>query len=84
MGYSRILRGEGDILVLQDGKGDTIQLGDAPWMEKTTPRLPMLPDGSLLEEQVLLGGFWYDRDAWRLKLQPLSILTPESIVRLLY
>ncbi len=84
VGYSRILRGEGDILVLQDGKGDTIQLGDAPWMEKTTPRLPMLPDGSLLEEQVLLGGFWYDRDARRLKLQPLSILTPESIVRLLY
>lgn len=53
-------------------------------MEKTTPRLPMLPDGSLLEEQVLLGGFWYDRDARRLKLQPLSIVTPESIVRLLY
>ncbi len=82
--YAQILRGPEEALVLRDESGDTIRLGDAPWMEPTAHRLPMLPDSSLLEGQVLLGGFWYDETARRLKLQPLSIITAERIVRLLY
>lgn len=82
--FSAILRGEDGGLVLRDGEGNTIRLGDAPWMEPTTHRLPMLPDGALLAGQVLLGGFWYDAGARRLTVQPLSIVTPENIVRLLY
>ena len=82
--YRRIARGPGGELALQDSKGDTILLDDAPWMEATTHRLPMLPDGALLQDQVLLGGFWYDGAARRLKLQPLSIVAAGGIVRLLY
>lgn len=82
--YSRILRGEDGSLVLQDGKGDTIRLEDAPWMEGSAQRIPLLPDDSLLAGQTLLGGFWYDAQHRQLKLQPLSIITPESIIRLLY
>lgn len=84
LSYSRILRGEDGSLVLQDGKGDTIRLEDAPWMEGSAQRIPLLPDGSLLAGQTLLGGFWYDGQRRQLKLQPLSIITPESIIRLLY
>lgn len=82
--YRRIARGPGGELALQDSKGDTILLDDAPWMEPTSHRLPMLPDGALLQDQVLLGGFWYDGAARRLKLQPLSIVAAGGIVRLLY
>jgi len=82
--YDAILQGEDGTLALRDAKGDTVQLDDAPWMEATARRLPLLPDSGLLEGQTLLGGFWYDAAARRLKLQPLSIVTPETIVRLLY
>ena len=84
LAFDRIAQGPEDVLVLQDSQGDTIRLGDAPWMEPTTRCLLMLPDRALLEGQVLLGGFWYDAAARRLTLQPLSIITPEQIVRLLY
>ncbi len=82
--YAAILRGEDGILVLRDSAGDTIQLGDAPGLEPAAARLPLLPDGSLLENQALLGGFWYDRQARRIKFHPVSVLTENAIVRLLY
>lgn len=81
--FSQIGRTEQGI-VLETANKDTILLGDAPGMEITTERLSMLPDKALLENQVLFGGFYYDREARRLKLQPLSILTKTDIVRLLY
>lgn len=84
LAYDAILRREDGALVLKDAKGDTVLLDDAPWMERTTQRLSLLSDSSLLTGQAMLGGFWYDREARRLKLQPLSVITPESIVRLLY
>lgn len=81
--FARIgLSPEGPALL--DCAGGTILLGDAPELEPTTQRLGMLPDPALLEDQVLLGAFWYDGGARRLKLQPLSILTPDDVVRLLY
>ena len=64
--------------------GGTIALGDLTGMEPTTARLTLLPDPSLLESQVLLGAFWYDGAERRMKLQPLSIVTADQVVRLLY
>lgn len=74
----------GETLVLQDTDGATIALGDVPELEPTVGRLSLLPDPDLLEDQTLLGVFWYDSRDRRLKLQPLSIITDRDIVRLLY
>lgn len=81
--FERIGRAE-DGLALVDEEGGSILLGDMPGMEATVLRLPMLPDPALLERQTLLGAFFYDGTQRRLKLQPLSILTPDQVVRLLY
>lgn len=70
--------------VLVDKNNDTILLGNMPEMEDTTIRLPLLPDGALLENQVLLGAFYYNKDNRRLMVQPLSIITQDAVVRLLY
>ena len=70
--------------VLADKNNDTILLGNMPDMEETTVRLSLLPDGSLLENQVLLGAFYYDKNSRRLLVQPLSIITHDAVVRLLY
>ncbi len=64
--------------------GDTILLGDAPGMEETTNRIAILPSKELLQNQVLLGAFYYDKAERRFKLQPFSIITKTNIVRLLY
>lgn len=69
---------------LEDGQGDTILLGDLPGAEPTVSRVGLLPDPELLEGQVLLGALFYDRPGRRMRLAPLSILTGERVVRLLY
>ena len=74
----------GEGYVLRTADKETILLGNAPGMEATTDRLALLPDNRVLENQVLLGAFYYDRASRRLKLQPLSILTDTDVVRLLY
>lgn len=74
----------GERLVLVDETGANIVLDDMPDMEGSTVRLTALPDPTLLENQVLLGAFWYDGAERRIKLQPLSILTDADVVRLLY
>lgn len=81
--YARIGR-VGEQLVLVDETGATIALGDMPGMEGSTVRVAALPDPALLEDQVLLGAFWYDGTERRIKVQPLSILTGTDVVRLLY
>lgn len=73
-----------DGFVLQTENGETIALGDITGIESTTFRLSQLPDETLLRNQVLLGAFYYDRNARRLKLQPLSILIETDVIRLLY
>ena len=52
--------------------------------EHTTLRLPMLPSQEILENQVLLGAFYYDRPRQRICLQPYSIVTEKNVVRLMY
>ena len=74
----------GEEYVLRTAEGETIVLGKAPGMEATTDRLALLPDNRILENQVLVGAFYYDGESRRLKLQPLSILTDADVVRLLY
>lgn len=74
----------GDGFALETEGGETIALGDAPGMEPSTDRLALLPEEGLLQHQVLLGAFYYDSGAGRLKIQPLSIITKEAVVRLLY
>lgn len=81
--YSLLGKGE-EGYILQNEAGETIVLGDAPGMEPSTERIGLLPDGGLLQNQVLLGAFYYDMADRRLKLQPLSIITETDIVRLLY
>ncbi len=81
--YERI--GEcGERLALLDKAGKTIVLGDAPGKQKTVDLIRILPDTSILENNVLFGGFFYDRAENRMKLWPLSILTGNDIVRIAY
>ena len=70
--------------VLVDTEGTTILLGDMLGMEETTTRLALLPDSKLLEGQVLLALFYYNRENNRLQTQPLSIITEDMVVRMLY
>lgn len=81
--YSRIGKA-GEAYVLKNAAGETIMLGDCPYLEASVERIGLLPDSSLFENQVLLGAFYYDSTEKRLKLQPISIVTETDIVRLLY
>lgn len=81
--FRRIGKTEGGY-VLEDNAGHTILLDDMPDGEHTTLRLPMLPSQEILENQVLLGAFYYDRPRQRICLQPYSIVTEKNVVRLMY
>lgn len=70
--------------VLESPDGTTILLGDRKGMETTVNVLELIPDEELFRNQVLLGAFYYDAEAGRLKLQPLSIVTKKEIACLLY
>lgn len=83
LAFNRIGKTDEDF-VLADKNDDTILLGNMPDMEETTLRLSMLPNGALLENQVLLGAFYYNKENRRLMVQPLSIITHDAVVRLLY
>lgn len=81
--YAQIGQAEGS-LVLVDKNGGTVFLGDMPEKEATTERLRLITDARILENQALLGGFYYDAAARRLLFWPLSIVTETGIIRLLY
>ncbi len=71
-------------LVLVSENGDTILMGNMPQLEETTLRIEMLPNASLFKNQVLLAAFYYNNKNRRLQAQPLSIVTDNQIIRLLY
>ncbi len=81
--YERIGKA-GEAYVLKNAAGETIMLGDCGYLEGTVERIGILPEAGLLENQVLLGAFYYDSADRRLKVQPISIITESDIVRLLY
>ncbi|MCI9456544.1 MAG: SWIM zinc finger family protein [Oscillospiraceae bacterium] len=70
--------------VLEDPAGHTVLLDNMPGSEDTARRLSMLPDKNALENQVLLGAFYYDRARQRVCMQPYSIVTEQDVVRLMY
>ncbi|MDE6314393.1 MAG: SWIM zinc finger family protein [Lachnospiraceae bacterium] len=74
----------GDDLVLETKAGDKIYLRDREGMEKSVKNLKIIPDDTLLENQVLLAAFYYHRQQKRLFAQPLTIITEDKLVRLLY
>lgn len=81
--FARIGQIDGE-LVLEDQAGERILLGDMPEMAETTEQLCILPDASLWQDQVLLGGLFYDAARRRMLLKPLSIITDTQLVRLLF
>ena len=71
-------------LALTDSQGSSILLADRPGTEPSTKHLLVFPEADALKDNVLLGAFWYDGVNRRLAIQPLSIITPDSVIRLLY
>ena len=74
----------GKSYVMCDKEDSSVFLEDIPGMEETTVRIQALPDTSLLENQVLLGAFFYNEEKRRICVQPYSIITNKQVVRLLY
>ncbi len=74
----------GDHYVVQDESGLAITLADKPGMEASARLAGALPDPALLRNQVMLGAVWYNRTIERICIQPLSLLTETSVIRLLY
>ncbi|MDR6550599.1 SWIM zinc finger family protein [Paenibacillus qinlingensis] len=70
--------------VLLDEQGKQLPLGDIPYLsEPTTHLLPML-NKAFLQNQVMLVMFEHNWQHNRLEAQPLSIVTTNEVVRLLY
>lgn len=74
----------GESYVMCDREDSSVLLEDIPGMEETIVRIQVLPDTSLLENQVLLGAFFYNEKKRRICVQPYSIITSTQVVRLLY
>lgn len=74
----------GEDYMLVDGQGKTIPLADLPALGMPTLHLLPLLHQAVLKEQVVLAVFAHDMERNRLEAQPLSIVTPEGAVRLLY
>lgn len=71
-------------LALVDQEDNTVLLGVMPGMEDTLQRISLLPEVSWLEQKLLLGGLFYSKEAGRILLQPISIISDQGILRLLY
>ena len=76
----------GENVVLKQTCGDTVTLLDCPELEPTVERLSVLPNPRLLENGVMLCGFWYDAASRFICSQPLCIIPSgeNTVLRLLY
>lgn len=76
----------GENVVLKQTCGDTVTLLDCPELEPTVERLSVLPNPRLLENGVMLCGFWYDAASRFICAQPLCIVPngENTVLRLLY
>ena len=76
----------GESTVLKQSCGDTVTLLDCPELEPTAERLSVLPNPRLLENGVMLCGFWYDAASRFICAQPLCIVPngENTVLRLLY
>lgn len=73
--------GDGLKVVMEDKNGTRIEVRSREGKED---RLSMLPRKELLENQVLFGLVYYDGKDHSMCIQPLSIVTDQEIVRLMY
>lgn len=69
---------------LEDISGTGILLKDMEKKEQTLNRISMLPDTSVLQDQVLMGAVYYDTKLKKMCMQPYTIITKDQIIRLLY
>ena len=69
--------------ILCDKNGDKIVLGDAHEMEGTCDKLSLLPR-NLYKNHVIAVAFFENRECHRIDAQPISIITDDRIIRLLY
>lgn len=81
--FSKI--GKSDLgFAAEDQKGNRILLKDRHNLEKSIPILEAVPNQIAFENQVLFGVIYYEETEKRICMQPYSILTEETIIRLLY
>jgi hypothetical protein len=73
----------GDALVAEDAKGERLVLTDVGMAEEppSCHLLPLLPKAALAG-QTLIARFRHDLDTRKLQVKPLSIVTPDAIIRL--
>ncbi len=76
----------GEAVILKQPSGDMLTLLDNPELEPTVERLSVLPNAGLLENGVMLCGFFYDAQSRFICAQPLAIIpnNENSVIRLLY
>ena len=76
----------GEDYVLETESGEKVYLRDRDrtQMEETVKNLEVLPHNLLSGNHVLLVVFYYQRQEQRLYAQPLTIVTEDKLVRLLY
>lgn len=73
----------GDTFVAEDAKGERLVLNDTGMAEEPASchLLPLLPKAALAG-QTLIARFRHDLDARKLQIKPLSIVTPDAVIRL--
>ena len=73
----------GDAFVAEDAKGERLVLTDAGMAEEPASchLLPLLPKAALAG-QTLIARFRHDLDTRTLRIKPLSIVTPDAVIRL--
>ena len=73
----------GDVFVAEDAKGERLVLNDTGMAEEPASchLLPLLPKAAL-GGQTLIARFRHDLDARKLQIKPLSIVTPDAVIRL--
>jgi hypothetical protein len=73
----------GEALVAEDAKGERLVLTDVGMAEEPASchLLPLLPKAAL-SGQTLIARFRHDLDTRKLQVKPLSIVTPDAIIRL--
>jgi uncharacterized Zn finger protein len=73
----------GEVLVAEDAKGERLVLTDTGMAEEPASchLLPLLPKAALAG-QTLIARFRHDLDTRKLQVKPLSIVTPDAIIRL--
>lgn len=81
--YAEIVQA-GESFVLLDEQGKQLPLADIACLSEPTTHLLPLLNHTCLKRQAMLVMFEHNTAHNRLEAQPLSIVTPEAVVRLLY